>query len=107
MSKRQHVEEIIYEDGTIGYRNSSLITNDKMVDGKVTGVVGVNDMELTPKELNEKIRQSRNMKAELMGSHDVVVRPKTKRELKDEADERQAKHEDWKRRRDGDTGPLK
>ncbi len=107
MRDRMHVEEIIYEDGSVGYRNSPMISNDKTVDGKPVNVAGVNDLELSPKELNEKIRQARHVKAEFMGSREVVIRPKTKRELKDESDERRAKFEDFKRRRDNGTAPSK
>lgn len=108
MNERMRVEEIIYEDGSVGYRNSPLISNDKVDQkGEPVAVAGVNDLELTQKELNDKIRQSRHVKAEFMGSHEVVIRPKTKRELKDESDERRAKFQDWKRGRDSGTTPSR
>lgn len=87
--KRMHVEEIIYEDGTIGYRNSPMISNDKSVGGKAIAVAGVNDLELTHHELRQKMAESRHMKAELMGSHEVVIRPKNKRELQEDRDRAQ------------------
>lgn len=107
MSRYVDVEEVIYEDGSVGYRNSPMISNDKSVSGQSVKIMGVNTLQLTEKEMNEKIRQSQHVKAEFMDSHTVVIRPKTKRELKDEADENRAKLEEWKRRRGNDTDPLK
>jgi hypothetical protein len=98
MSKRMHVEEIIYEDGSVGYRNSPMISNDKTVDGQPVAVAGVNDLELTQPELNQKMRQSRLVKAEFVGDREVVIRPKTKRELKEEDDKARARREERRRK---------
>jgi hypothetical protein len=74
---------IIYEDGSIGYSNSDLVTNDKSGPDGAVPVAHVDSLNVSPEEAHRMMVDSRFQKAERKGKN-WKLRDKSTQEQVDE-----------------------